>query len=716
MKQVLIWHGQVSIEQVPAPLIEAGHILVEVAYSLISTGTEISSVKSEGRPLVQQVLDKPERLVKLVDHLKSQGIQKTLEKVQNKLDTASPLGYSCSGQVIQVGQGVDDIKPGDLVACAGAGTANHAEIILAPRNLLVKIPPGCDLRSAASVTLGAIAMQGVRRSQAVLGDHVAVIGLGLLGMITIQLLNGAGCHVIGFDLDPERVRVAKELGDVDAYVAGQVDLTKKSLEITANNGVDATIITASSSSNSIAQQAMEITRQRGKVVVVGDIGLGLQRSPFYEKEIDFLISRSYGPGRYDPVYETQGQDYPYAYVRWTENRNMEEFLRLIALGKVHIDQIIDREFTIEQAEQAYQLLSSRTNKPLAVILSYPPSEAKQKTQIIIRHAHLSSRRIGVALVGAGNFARSIHLPNLMRLKKEYQIRAIVDADGVVAMTTAKQYDAEIATTRFEDVLDDEGIDLVIICTRHNTHSRLTLQALNAGKHVFVEKPLALNEAELTEIEEFYSRDNSQPILLTGFNRRFSPFIKHVSEIIKNCNNPMIINYRMNAGYIPLDHWVHGPEGGGRNLGEACHIYDLFTYLTGSETMELSAQHIHSQSDFYNQHDNFIANLTYKDGSVASLTYTAMGASIFPKEQMDVFVEGTVITLDDYQRLKTFGNPQKSKTSNHQNKGYFEELRALADSIQYQKDWPIPFWQLVQTTRSALLVEKYLRYTPILEPH
>jgi predicted dehydrogenase len=464
------------------------------------------------------------------------------------------------------------------------------------------------------------------------------------------------------------------------------------------------------------QQAMEITRQRGRVVVVGDVGLGLQRSPFYEKEIDFLISRSYGPGRYDPIYETHGQDYPYAYVRWTENRNMEEYLRLITHGTVCLDQIIDREFTIEKADQAYQLLSSSTQKPLAVLLSYPSADVKHSTRIILRQSQPHADRIGVALVGAGTFARSIHLPNLMKLKQNYQVRAVVDSDGVVAATTAKQYDAEIATTQFEDILDIEDINLVIICTRHNTHARLALQALRAGKHVFVEKPLAITEAELTEIEEFYNGDSSKPVLMTGFNRRFSPHIKHLTEITKNRDNPMIINYRMNAGFIPLDHWVHGPEGGGRNLGEACHIYDLFTHLTGSEFVDLSAQHIHPQSDFYSHHDNFITNITYVDGSVASLTYTAMGASKYPKEQMDVFMDGMVVTLNDYQRLETFGTSVKGILSNRQNKGHFEELRILADSIQNQEEWPIPFWQLVQTTRLALLVEKYLRFDPVPKPH
>jgi len=364
VKQVLIKKGQVVVENIPAPLIEQGHVLVEVAYSLISTGTELSRVQSSGQSLVKKALEQPEKVKKLWDYLRSRGIQKTLTKLKGQINQATPLGYSCSGSVIQSGEGISDLKPGDQVACAGAGVANHAEIVLVPRNLIVKVPKGCTLKDASSVTLGAIAMQGVRRADPRLGEIVAIIGLGLLGQITVQLIKAAGCMVLGIDLDGRRVSLAKKLGADAAFNPAKKDINNEIRHLTGDHGVDATIITATSSSNSIVQQAMEITRKKGRVVVVGEVGLGLNRSPFYKKEIDFLISCSYGPGRYDTRYEEKGLDYPYSYVRWTENRNMQEYLRLVAEGKMQLGPILEQEYELSQVPQAYEALQTAAQLPL----------------------------------------------------------------------------------------------------------------------------------------------------------------------------------------------------------------------------------------------------------------------------------------------------------------------------------------------------------------
>jgi len=411
----LIRRGQVTVENVPAPLVESGHVLVEVAYSLISAGTEISSVESSGKSLVKRALEQPDKVKQVLEHLRIQGIQKTVAKVQGQLDGGRPTGYSCSGIVSQVSEGVEGIHPGDRVACAGAGIANHAEIVLVPRNLVVKVPDGCDLRDAASVTLGGIAMQGVRRADPRLGEIVAVIGLGLVGQLTVQLLKAAGCRVIGFDLEPRRVELAQQLGMDYGFVPGEVDVENEICHLTAGHGVDCTIITAASRSDAIVQQAMEITRKKGRLVVVGAVGLELKRSPFYEKEIDFLISCSYGPGRYDERYEERGLDYPYAYVRWTENRNMVEYLRLVAEGKVNAGAILEREYDVADAPRAYEELRTATEKPLGVLLSYGLEEGqrdeKLATKVTLRPFKLSGK-IKVAVVGAGSFAKSMHLPNL----------------------------------------------------------------------------------------------------------------------------------------------------------------------------------------------------------------------------------------------------------------------------------------------------------------
>jgi len=624
MRQVLIRRGQIMVENVPAPLIEDGHVLVEVAYSLISTGTEISGLESSRKSLFKRVLAQPDKVKQLLDHLRHQGIQKTIAKVQGQLGGASPIGYSCSGIVIQVGKGVTDIQPGERVACAGAGIANHAEIVLVPRNLVVKVPAGCDLKAAASVALGAIAMQGVRRADPRLGEIVAVIGLGLLGQLTVQLLKVAGCRVIGFDLDARRVAMAQRLGADKAFVSSEVDVPNEVRHLTNGHGVDATIITAASRSDAIVQQAMEITRKKGRVVVVGDVGLGLKRSPFYEKEIDFLISCSYGPGRYDERYEERGLDYPYAYVRWTENRNMQEYLRLVAEGKVQVAPILEREYDIADAPRAYEELRTATEKPLGVLLRYPitrPQEQADKlaTKVVLR-SRPAGGKINIAVVGAGSFAKSMHLPNLQRLSHLYHIRAIVSATGSNAEVTAQRFGADYASTNYEDVLNDPDVDVMLICTRHNLHARQAIQAIRAGKAVFLEKPMALNQAELNELVTVL-KDTGVPFTV-GFNRRFSPAAIRAKELIEQRTNPLIVVYRVNAGYIPLDNWVHGEEGGGRIIGEACHMFDLFNYFTGAEVESIEVSAISPATEHISSRDNFVATLKYTDGSVCTLIYTA----------------------------------------------------------------------------------------------
>jgi predicted dehydrogenase len=631
VKQVLIQSGKATVADVPAPLIDDNGVLVEVAYSLISTGTELSGVEQSGKSLVKRALEQPEKVKKVVEHLRSQGLQKTIAKVREKAGEARPSGYSCSGVVLQVGKKITDIQPGDRVACVGAGIATHAEIVMVPRNLITKVPDGCDLRGAASVTLGSIAMQGLRRADPRLGEIVAVIGLGLLGQITVQLLKAAGCQVIGFDLEPRRVELAKKRGMDFGYVPGEVDVENEIRHLTGDHGVDATIITAASESDAIVQQAMEITRKKGRVVVVGAVGLGLKRAPFYEKEIDFLISCSYGPGRYDHRYEQKGLDYPYAYVRWTENRNMGEYLRLIADEQVKLQAIIEREYDIAEATQAYGALQAEEQKPLGVLLSYGLEET-DRTDKLSRKVSLKalkpSGKINVAVVGAGGFAKGVHLPNLKKLSDYYHLRAIVSGTGSNAKATAEQFEADYVTTDFAEVLEDETVDMVMICTRHNLHAPMAIRAAQAGKAIFLEKPMALNQVELDDLVAVL--EETQVPFMVGFNRRFSPAARRAKEILEGHQSPLMILYRVNAGYLPPDHWTQTEEGGGRIIGEACHMLDLFQYLVSPAKMvEVTSTAIDSsQVEHVLPSDNVAATVRYDDGSVAMLLYTALGAKDF----------------------------------------------------------------------------------------
>ncbi|WP_345306128.1 bi-domain-containing oxidoreductase [Candidatus Villigracilis saccharophilus] len=626
MRQVLIRKGQLLLANVPSPLVEPGSVLVEVAYSLISTGTELSSVQSSGQSLVKKALEQPEKIRKLWDHLRSQGIQKTIAKVQGQLDLASPLGYSCSGIVIQVGKDITDIRPGDRVACAGAGIANHAEIVLVPRNLTVKVPDGCTLQDAASMTLGAIAMQGVRRADLRLGEVVAVIGLGLLGQITVQLLKAAGCKVIGVDLSERRVSLAKHLGADAAFCPTEINIINEIRHMTGDHGVDATIITAASTGNALVQQAMEITRKKGRVVIVGAVGLGLNRSPFYEKEIDFLISCSYGPGRYDDQYEKKGADYPFAYVRWTENRNMQEYLHLVTDGKVQLSRILEREYELSDVSKAYEELQSGTEKPLGVLLRYPFEDKDAQIQKLgtrlVLHDRTENGRIRIAVIGAGSFARGMHLPNLQKLSDLYHIRAIVSSTGLNAKTTAEQFGADYASTNYQDVLDDPQVDAVLICTRHNLHAQQAMRAARAGKAILLEKPMALNQDELDQLTAVL-QETGVPFMV-GFNRRYSPAAQRIREIVSQRSNPLMILYRMNAGYLPADHWTQTEEGGGRMIGEACHIFDLFQYVVGAPVVEVNSTAITPQTGHILAGDNVTVTLRYADGSVATTPIYRIG--------------------------------------------------------------------------------------------
>lgn len=710
MRQVLVSGGAVHLEEVPAPMVEPGTVLVRMDHSCISIGTEMSGVKATGLPLWKRALRQPQNVKKVVDMMLADGLAATRRLVQERLSVELPTGYSGAGIVIEVGQGVDDFAPGDRVACAGAQCAFHAEIVRIPKNLVVPVPENVGFDAASTVALGAIALQGVRRAVPTLGETFVVIGLGILGQLTVQLLRANGCRVIGVDLDRARISIAEQNGMNWGVHPDDANDVQQVARITGGAGADGVIITAAGPSDAIISAAFRMCRKKARVVLVGDVGLDLQRADFYAKELDFFISTSYGPGRYDAQYEEGGLDYPLAYVRWTEGRNMTEYLRLIADGAIDLKPLIATVHPIDAIDAAYRSLQSGTEKPLMVLLSYPRQQAEVTRRVTLSPpiASVGSNAIRIALIGAGGFAKGMHLPNLMELKSDYLLRAVVSRTGHNAAATGKRFDAEYCATDYREVLDDKNVDAVIIATRHDSHASIALEALQAGKHVLLEKPLALEEAELAAIEAFYTDGSgTKPVLLTGFNRRFSPYAERIAAQVSKRTNPMILNYRMNAGYIPLDHWVHGAEGGGRNRGEACHIYDLFTFLTGAHVERVEAMAIRPATGYYAASDNFVATLSFADGSVATLSYTALGATEYPKERLEVFVDGTVISLDDYRSLTVAGGKEKPLATRAADKGQKEELLAFARAIKGQAEWPIPLWQQVQATRISFDIERMI---------
>jgi len=715
MKQVMIKSGKAVLEKVPAPHVEPGTILVGVMYSCISIGTEMSGLKSSEVPIWKRALKDPKKVKKVLEMATTQGVFKTHRLIKGVISSEQPTGYSAAGVVLEIGEGVKDILVGDYVACAGSQCAYHAEIIRIPCNLAAKIPENVSLKSASTVTLGAIALQGVRRAQPTLGETFVVIGLGIIGQLTIQILRANGCRIIGADIDPERVCMAEKMGlDLGIYYDNGSHIEQVS-RLTDGIGCDGVIITAATPSHEVVSTAFQMCRKKGRVVLVGDVGLNLDRSDFYHKELDFFISTSYGPGRYDHAYEEKGMDYPVSYVRWTENRNMMEYLRLLSQGNVRVDPLISKIYPIEKVTEAYETLKQDEQRPLMVLLSYPEDKDLNATKHTIPNLLAKPAIKGcirIAVIGAGSFAKDMHLPNLQSLPNDYHIQAVVSRSGHNAHTTTKQFGANYASTSYQKVLNDPEVDTVLIATRHNLHATMVLQALTAGKHVFVEKPLCLTQNELDEIKAFYdlkseTQHSNPPVLMTGFNRRFSVYARRIKEIVANRSNPMIINYRMNAGYMPLNHWVHTEEGGGGNMGEACHIYDLFTYITGAEATHVRAQAITPRTAHYSRLDNFVSTVAFDDGSVATLTYTALGSRDYPKEKMDIYVDGNVLIMNDYRNLIIHGTKIKGIQTKFSEKGQKAEILAYAKALKTGGEWPIALWEQIQAMKIALQVEEDL---------
>ena len=708
MKQVLIRDGRAVVEEVPAPAPGPGEILVAVRASCVSAGTEGAGLAMSALPLYRRALKQPDHVRRVIEMARDQGVMATWEKVKGKLDAGLPTGYSAAGTITAIGDAVEGFQVGDRVAAAGAGIANHAEIIAVPVNLAVRLPEGLDWGAAATVTLGAIALQGVRRANPTLGETMVVIGLGFLGQLSVQMLVANGCRIVGVDPDPARRALALATGAFAALDPAE-DVAGALARVTDGFGADAALICAAAPSDSIVAQAAQCCRRKGRVVLVGDVGLNLKRGDFYAKEIDFLISCSYGPGRYDPLFEQGGRDYPLPYVRWTETRNMEAYLRLLAEGRVRLEPLAPKVFPIAEAEAAYQALKGEA-RPLVALLDYPASESAGARTVAARPARPARPgAVGVGIIGAGSFVQGVHVPSLLALPQHFAVKGVCARSGTTARQVADRAGALYATTDPEKVLADPEIGLVVIGTRHDLHGSLTLRALEAGKAVLVEKPLCLTEAELAAIEDFYAQNPDGPLLLTGFNRRFSPAARRLGELLAGRTTPLVVSYRMNAGYLPADHWTQGPEGGGRNIGEACHIYDLFCALTGAVPVSVQATAIRAEGKQWRTDDNFAATLAFADGSVCTLAYTALGAKGHPKERMDLFADGMALNLDDYKSLSVAGRKAKG-WSGGQDKGHRALMAALGEGLKTGV-WPIPLDQQIAATRASFTIQRLVTGNP-----
>jgi predicted dehydrogenase/threonine dehydrogenase-like Zn-dependent dehydrogenase len=617
--------------------------------------------------------------------LRQEGLAPTLARIQRRLNPIAGFqgrGYVAAGVVIEVGEGIDDLQAGDLVACGG-GSANHSEFISVPRNLLVRVPAGVGLREACFTTLGAIAMQGVRRANVSFGETVVVTGLGLIGQLVSQLLVVAGCRVIAVDLIDERLNLARELGAHYTVQAHVEDPVNAIYQLTGYHGADAVIVCAATRSDVPVNQGFEMCRERGRVVIVGDVGMGLERANFYHKELDLLISRSYGPGRYDADYEEKGVDYPIGYIRWTENRNMAEFVRLLEDGKVRVAPLVSAEYGVEDAARAYRALAERPKETLGVLFRYDSAErAGSYSPLVYLRRSVEQRKNNkarFAVIGAGSFARGYHLPNL-RENSDCELLAIANPTGLKSREVAQEFGAAYCTTNYTDVLADENVDAVLIATRHHLHAEMAIAAARSGKHIFVEKPLALTLKDCQSVCDEVAK--SGVLLTVGFNRRFAPSVRELKKLLEGISGPKMITYRVNAGYLPPNHWTLDPfQGGGRIIGEGCHFFDLFYYLTGAEPVRIAATMATPPEGKSRDPANLSATLTFIDGSVATLLYTVIGNKNLPKERLEVFAGGKAFTLDDFKSLQAYGVQTTKAPTRSGDKGHAQLLRHFCDAVR-----------------------------------
>ena len=715
MKQILqnLMTGRTEVMEVPCPQVKPGHLLVRTRASVISAGTERMLVEFGKANLFEKARQQPDKVREVWDKILTDGVFSALDAVYAKLDQPLPLGYCNAGVVIEVGPGAVGFSVGDRVLSNGP----HAEVVQVPQNLCVKIPESVGDEEAPFAVLGAVALQGIRLAQPSLGENFVVIGLGLLGLLTAQLLRTQGCRVLGTDLDPRRVALAERFG-ASAFVSGQGnDLLLSAKEFSRGHGVDGVIIATTTKSVEPVHQAAQMCRKRGRIVLVGVTGLELSRSDFYEKELTFQVSCSYGPGRYDPDYESKGQDYPYGFVRWTAQRNFEAVLDMLANGRLEVRSLISDRFAVENAKAAYDLLG--THDALGIVLSYPHEaevgERRPSESIRLAPAQTTQvARVGravVGVVGAGNFACRILLPALQR--SGARLKNIVSRDGAAATYAGRKFGFELSSTDLTGLFNDPGITTVVILTRHDSHAALVCRALQAGKHVFVEKPLAITREELSEIELVYRQQTIRfpdLKLMVGFNRRFAPLVLTIKSLLDRIREPKTFIMTVNAGHVPADHWTHDPKvGGGRIVGEGCHFVDLLRYLAGHHIVGVQATSLRQSLTDPIKEDKTSFTLEFADGSFGTVHYLANGHRSFPKERLEIFCSGQILQLDNFRRLHAYGWPGfTGRRLWRQDKGHAAEVSAFFHAVETGAPSPIPFHEMLEVTRTTFdIAEKVL---------
>jgi predicted dehydrogenase/threonine dehydrogenase-like Zn-dependent dehydrogenase len=708
MKQVVqdIRKGKTRLIDTPVPVVQHRTALVRTHTSLVSAGTERALVEFAGKSLVGKAASRPDLVRQVLDKARREGLLTTLDAVVNRLDQPLPLGYSSSGTIIGLGEDMDGFRVGDRVACAGGGYAVHAEYAIIPRNLLAPLPENVDFNAGAFATMGAIALHGFRQGDVGVGSRVAIIGMGLLGLLAASIARAAGCAVLGVEIDPARAELARTLG---FRCALREDAEEAARNFTNHLGFDLVQICADTASDDTVELAGAIARDRGAVVATGVVGTHLPRKIYYEKELRFLISRSYGPGRYDPRYEESGEDYPFSYVRWTEGRNMRAFLELIGAGSVAVDRLITHEFPIDDALKAYELIAGQSEATYtAVLLTYPDQpEAAPQRRVEFAHSRPASETgVKLGVIGAGNFATGVMLPAIMRAGNTEMI-AIASASGRSATQAGKRFKFGYASTDAEQVIGDERINTIAILTRHHLHARYILAGLKAGKHVFCEKPLALNHDEMSEVQKVLAA--SSKLLLVGFNRRFAQHARQLKVLLSSSDAPLAMHYRVNAGEVPAAHWLHDPDqGGGRIIGETCHFIDLLTYLCGSLPTRVTASALSALG--HSIEDTVSMTFSFDDGSIGTVNYFANGDRAVPKERLEVFQAGRVGILDDFRRLVWVANGKKRQFASRlrQDKGHRGEWEAFTHAILNPQEPPIPYEQIFAVTQATFAALQAVR--------
>ena len=699
--------GKTLVADVPVPVVKSRTALVRTAASLVSAGTERMVVEFAEKSLVGKAASRPDLVRQVINKARNEGVLPSVEAAFNKLDQPMALGYSSAGVILELGSGLQGFQVGDRVACGGGGYAVHAEYVLVPQNLMVKLPEQVDFESAAFATLGAIAMQGFRLANPQLGDKVCVIGLGLLGLLACGIANAAGCAVFGEDISPVRVELAKKFNTTAVLREGCEDAAAA---FTQNRGFDIVLICADTPSNDTVALAGTLARDRGTVVAIGAVGMDIPRKVYYEKELDFKVSRSYGPGRYDPSYEEGGKDYPIGYVRWTEGRNMESFIELLAQKRLDVSPLISHHFDIEKANEAYDLITGKTKEPfLGVLLTYDlsgPQADASRVLVNPSRANAPVSTIKVGVLGAGNYANAVFLP-AVKYAGMADLVGIASASGLSASLAARRFGFQFASSKEDEILQNPDINTVVLLTRHQLHARQVITALRSGKNVYCEKPLALTAEELDGIEQVL-KEEGVPLLTVGFNRRFAPFSQLLHRFFEQRGEPMHVSYRVNAGFLPANHWLHDPnQGGGRIIGEGCHFIDFISFLVGDVPRWVSATGL-PDGNRYRQ-DNVEITFGFADGSIGTVTYLANGTKAFPKERVEVFCEGRVGVLDDFRSLELVSdNHREHKDARlRQDKGHKASWVAFCEAIRAGKDSPIPVAQLLGVTRTSFAAVRSL---------